>query len=185
MLFAMRLLGGVGEGGYGRQRRRYFHFFPSSHAAGFLIFTSRFLLEALGFAIGGFVTSHWGWQTAFLRWPAGCLLGIACFVRRDPRDQSRAVKTGRATLRDYIRLAQIKSYVWNTLAMTALTFAQGGLAFWIPRYLQHRGLPPNSRIVFGGMLVAAGITATPLEVSSGICSADGLVALIFSFQRLG
>src|SRR5206468_12902278 len=102
-------------------------------------------------------------QTAFFAVaPPGVLLGLACFLQRDPRDQLQAVKSERPTLHDYIRLARIKSYVWNTLAMTALTFALGGLAFWIPRYLQHRGLPPSSRIMFGGMLVAAGITATPL-----------------------
>src|SRR5205823_1957558 len=58
-------------------------------------------------------------------------------------------------------------YVWNTLAMTALTFAMGGLSFWMPGYLQYRGLPPGSRIVFGGMLVIAGLTATLLGGIAG------------------
>jgi MFS family permease len=166
LLFAMRLLVGVGEGGYGPAAPAIISdFFPVESRGRMLsyFYVAIPVGSALGFAIGGFVTSHWGWQTAFFAVaPPGVLLGLACFFRRDPRDQSQAVKTERATLRDYIRLARIKSYVWNTLAMTALTFALGGLAFWIPRYLQHRGLPPSSRIVFGGMLVAAGITATPL-----------------------
>src|SRR5262249_42142102 len=51
--------------------------------------------------------------------------------------------------------------------MTALTFALGGLSFWVPGYLQHRGLPPSSRIVFGGMLVVAGLTATILGGLAG------------------
>lgn len=166
MLFALRLLVGVGEGGYGPAAPAIISDFFRIESRGRVL--SYFYVaipvgSALGYVIGGFVTSHWGWQTAFfVVAPAGVLLGLVCFLQRDPRDQSRAVKSERATLRDYIRLARIKSYVWNTLAMTALTFALGGLAFWIPRYLQHRGLPPSSRIVFGGMLVAAGITATPL-----------------------
>ena len=166
LLFAMRLLVGVGEGGYGPAAPAIISdFFPVESRGRVLsyFYVAIPVGSALGFAIGGFVTSHWGWQTAFFAVaPPGVLLGLACFFRRDPRDQSQAMRTERATLRDYIRLARIKSYVWNTLAMTALTFALGGLAFWIPRYLQHRGLPPSSRIVFGGMLVAAGITATPL-----------------------
>jgi MFS family permease len=166
MLFAMRLLVGVGEGGYGPAAPAIISdFFPIESRGRVLsyFYVAIPVGSALGFAIGGFVTSHWGWQTAFFAVaPPGVLLGLACFLQGDPRDQSRAVKSERPTLRDYIRLARIKSYVWNTLAMTALTFALGGLAFWIPRYLQHRGLPPSSRIVFGGMLVAAGITATPL-----------------------
>jgi MFS family permease len=166
MFFAMRLLVGVGEGGYGPAAPAIISdFFPIESRGRVLsyFYVAIPVGSALGYAIGGFVTSHWGWQTAFFAVaPPGVLLGLACFLQRDPRDQSKAVKSERPTLRDYIRLARIKSYVWNTLAMTALTFALGGLAFWIPRYLQHRGLPPSSRIVFGGMLFAAGITATPL-----------------------
>jgi MFS family permease len=166
MLFAMRLFVGVGEGGYGPAAPAIISdFFPIESRGRVLsyFYVAIPVGSALGYVIGGFVTSHWGWQTSFFAVaPPGVLLGLACFLQGDPRDQSRTVKSERATLRDYIRLARIKSYVWNTLAMTALTFALGGLAFWIPRYLQHRGLPPSSRIVFGGMLVAAGITATPL-----------------------
>src|SRR5437763_12485274 len=44
--------------------------------------------------------------------------------------------------------------------MTALTFAIGGMSFWVPGYLQFRGMPPSSRIIFGGILVFGGITAT-------------------------
>src|SRR5204862_8137129 len=36
-----------------------------------------------------------------------------------------------------------------------------------PLYLQHRGLPPSSRIIFGGMLVVAGLTATLLGGMAG------------------
>src|SRR5207248_563043 len=171
LLFAMRLLVGVGEGGYGpaaptiisdlyplESRGRVLSYFYVAIPVG----------SALGYAIGGLVTSHWGWQTAFFAVaPPGILLGLTCFFRHDPRDHSKSAQNKRATLRDYLVLARIRSYIWNTLAMTALTFALGGLAFWIPRYLQHRGLPPSSRVVFGAMLVAAGITATPLGGLTG------------------
>ena len=83
--------------------------------------------SALGYAIGGFATSHWGWQTAFFAVaPPGVLLGLACFLRRDPRDEVKTLGAKRhATLRDYAHLIRIKSYVWNTLAMTAHHFCHG------------------------------------------------------------
>jgi MFS family permease len=167
LLFAMRLLVGVGEGGYGpaaptiisdlfplQSRGRVLSYFYVAIPVG----------SALGYAIGGFFTSHWGWQAAFFAVaPPGVLLGLACFLRRDPREDPGTAKVKQhATLRDYAGLARIRSYVWNTLAMTALTFAMGGLSFWVPGYLQYRGLPPQSRIVFGGMLVLAGLMATLL-----------------------
>jgi MFS transporter, Spinster family, sphingosine-1-phosphate transporter len=125
--------------------------------------------SALGYAVGGFVTSHWGWQAAFFAVaPPGVLLGLACLSQRDPRERAqRPMSRRRATLRDYAGLFRIRSYLWNTAAMTALTFALGGLSFWVPGYLQFRGLAPSSRIVFGGMLVVAGLTATLLGGIAG------------------
>ncbi len=172
VLLMMRLLVGVGEGGYGpaaptiisdlfplELRGRVLSYFYVALPVG----------SALGYALGGFITSHWGWQTAFFAVaPPGILLGLACFWRRDPRDRAEKSKPKRrATLRDYIGLVRIKSYVWNTAAMTALTFAMGGLAFWVPGYLQYRGLPPGSRIIFGALLVSAGLTATLLGGITG------------------
>jgi MFS transporter, Spinster family, sphingosine-1-phosphate transporter len=167
LLFAMRLLVGVGEGGYGPAAPTIISdFFPLELRGRVLsyFYVAIPVGSALGYAIGGFITSRWGWQTAFFAVaPPGVLLGLACFLRRDPREHARVSKEkSRATLHDYLALARIRSYVWNTLAMTALTFAMGGLSFWIPGYLQYRGLPPSSRIVFGGMLVIAGLTATLL-----------------------
>ena len=171
-LFAMRLLVGVGEAGYGpaaptiisdcfplELRGRMLSYFYVALPVG----------SALGYAIGGFVTKNWGWQAAFFAVaPPGILLGLACFLQRDPRERTETRKgKAHASLRDYLGLLRIKSYVWNTLAMTALTFALGGLSFWIPGYLQHRGLQPESRIIFGGMLVIAGLTATLLGGIAG------------------
>src|SRR5947209_5315457 len=163
-LFAMRLLVGVGEGGYGPAaptiiadcfslsiRGRVMSYFYVAIPVG----------SAIGYAIGGFVAVHWGWQTAFfVVAPPGILLGLACFWRRDPRAKSNQLQLKhRAGLQDYLSLARTRSYVLNTLAMTALTFAIGGMSFWMPGYLEFRGLPPSSRIIFGGILVFGGLTA--------------------------
>src|SRR5256714_10707214 len=165
LLFAMRLFVGVGEGGYGPAaptiiadlvplsgRGRVMSYFYVAIPVG----------SAIGYAIGGFVAAHWGWQTAFfVVAPPGIILGLACFWRRDPRASSKQLQLKhRARLQDYLTLARTRSYVLNTLAMTALTFAIGGMSFWVPGYLEYRGLPPSSRIIFGGILVFGGATAT-------------------------
>jgi MFS family permease len=171
VLFAMRLLVGIGEGGYGPAAPTIISdFFPVDVRGRVLsyFYVAIPVGSALGYVIGGYVTSHWGWQASFFAVaPPGVLLGLASFLQRDPREHFEKLRGKRASLRDYLRLLRIRSYMWNTLAMTALTFAMGGLSFWMPLYLQHRGLPPNSRIIFGGMLVVAGLTATLLGGIAG------------------
>ena len=172
LLLITRLFVGIGEGGYGpaaptiiadlfplQTRGRMLSYFYVAIPVG----------SALGYAIGGFVAAHWNWQTAFyVVAPPGLLLGLLCFRRRDPRTSNGMVREKRrAKLQDYLGLIRTRSYVLNTLAMTALTFAIGGLSFWVPGYLEYRHLPPSSRIVFGGITVVAGLTATLLGGFAG------------------
>ena len=165
LLFAMRLFVGVGEGGYGPAAPTIIaDLFPLSIRGRVMsyFYVAIPVGSAIGYAIGGFVAAHWGWQTAFfVVAPPGILLGLACFWRRDPRAKSNQLQLKRrAGLQDYLTLARTRSYVLNTLAMAALTFAIGGMSFWVPGYLEFRGLPPSSRIIFGGILVFGGLTAT-------------------------
>jgi MFS family permease len=171
LLLITRLFVGIGEGAYGpaaptiiadlyplETRGRVLAWFYVAIPVG----------SALGYAIGGFVTAHWNWQAAFfVVAPPGLLMGLGCFFLRDPRQNVVRIARRRAGWPEYAALARIPSYVLNTLAMTALTFAIGGLSFWVPGYLQYRGLPPSSRIVFGGITVFAGLTATLLGGIAG------------------
>lgn len=167
-LFAMRLLVGVGEGGYGPAAPTIISdYYPLAVRGRKLayFYVAIPVGVALGYAIGGFVASHWNWHTAFVVvGPPGVLLAIVCFFQTDPRVRIDHPGQARrhATLRDYLVILRTKSYLWNTAAMSALTFAMGGLAFWVPGYLQYRGLPPSSRIIFGLMMVGGGLTATLL-----------------------
>src|SRR5437762_12524622 len=116
LLFGMRLLVGVGEGGYGPAAPAMISdYFPIESRGRVLsyFYVAIPVGSAIGYAIGGFVTSHWGWQTAFFAVaPPGVLLGLACFSRRDPREDPDTPKVKRhATLRDYVGLARIRSYV--------------------------------------------------------------------------
>jgi MFS family permease len=165
LLLITRLFVGIGEGGYGPAAPTIIaDLFPLVSRGRMLayFYVAIPVGSAIGYAIGGFVAAHWNWQTAFfVVAPPGLLLGLACFWRRDPRGRSEGEKKKqRASWKDYLTLAHTRSYVLNTLAMTALTFAIGGMSFWVPGYLAYRGLPPSSRIIFGGITVVAGLTAT-------------------------
>jgi hypothetical protein len=65
--------------------------------------------------------------------------------------------------RDYLMLGQTPSYVLNTLAMTAMTFAIGGVAYWMPTYVlkyRHWGSIASVNTIFGGIAVVAGLAGT-------------------------
>ncbi len=99
--------------------------------------------SALGYVLGGqMADSPLGWQWAFfVVVPPGLLLGLMCYLMREPpRGQADAGTQGhrQAKLADYWILAQTPSYVLNTLGMTALTFALGGIAVWMPTYIYER-----------------------------------------------
>ena len=74
------------------------------------------------------------------------------------------------TLSDYLGFFVIPSYRWNTLGMTAMTFALGGLAFWMPEYIhtfRGRDAGPKTPLTlddvnqkFGLITVVAGLSGT-------------------------
>jgi hypothetical protein len=124
------------------------------------------------------------WRMAFyLVVPPGLLLGLWCFLMREPRrgqtelhtprslpspsargeDRERGERS-RERWSDYLILLKTPSYVLNTLGMTAMTFAMGGLAFWAPGYFEERnvqpllGIPPTT--AFGGLTALTGLAAT-------------------------
>jgi len=89
------------------------------------------------------------------------LLGLICFFQRDPRAHAGAqLRQKRADLEDYLKLAKTRSFVLNTFAQTAMTFALGGIAFWMPAYLQLRHQPASSRVLLGAVTVVAGLIST-------------------------
>jgi MFS family permease len=126
---------------------------------------------ALGYALGAGVvkvTGDWRWAF-FLVVPPGLLLALWCWFMPEPRrGQSDAVTdhpTRPAGWADYRILLRTPSYVLNTLGMTAMTFAMGGLAFWVPEYLEYRREPTflglvDSKIAFGGLTALSGLAAT-------------------------
>jgi MFS family permease len=165
MLLLTRIFVGIGEGGYGPAaptiladlfplaiRGRVMAAFCAAIPVG----------SALGYVLGGTINVHLGWRWAFyLVTPPGLLLGLFCFFQRDPRiRQGGRPHQKRANLEDYVRLARTRSFVFNTFAQTTMTFALGGIAFWMPAYLQFRQQPASSRILLGAITVVAGLIST-------------------------
>jgi MFS transporter, Spinster family, sphingosine-1-phosphate transporter len=119
-----------------------------------------------------------GWRGESWRWafylvvPPGLLLGLWSFFMREPprgqADMADPVPAHKASWRDVMILLRTPSYVLCTLGMAAMTFAIGGIAFWMPDYLETcRHLPGNPTSVFGAILVVAGLVGTLLGGVAG------------------
>ncbi len=169
MLLIARCVVGVGDAAYGpaaptiisdlypiEKRGRRLAWFYAAIPVG----------SALGFAIGGYMqslTGSWRWGFYSIVGPM-ILLGVICLMIRDRRAGSK--QTGaihhKVTLKDYLSLARNKSYLFNCAGMTAMTFAIGGISYWMPYYLKDaRGMSDESASMgFGAIVVLAGLSAT-------------------------
>jgi len=167
ILFATRICVGIGEGGYGPAaptiladlypieiRGRVMAIFCAAIPVG----------SALGYVIGGLIGTHLGWRWAFyMVTPPGLLLGLLCFWQRDPRVASHHLvqKSPRRGLNDYLDLFRTRSYLINCIAQTLMTFAAGGLGYWVSAYLSYRNQSPAAgRTIFGLITVVAGLSST-------------------------
>ena len=124
--------------------------------------------SALGYVVGGLMGAHFGWRTAFfVAGTPGLALALLCLGLADPpRGSQDADSSGvgvpagsRAT---YRRLLSNRPYVLTVLGYAAYTFAMGGLAYWMPAFLERtRGVPAGEATVsFGAIVVITGFIGT-------------------------
>lgn len=132
--------------------------------------------SALGYVVGGQIATLAGGESNpdAWRWPfyavvlPGLLLGAWAFFMRDPRrgtPEAAAARTKKTRLADYLVLLRIRSYVLDCAGMTAMTFAIGGIGFWMPSYIYEFRLNKTVdlgkvNMIFGGITVVAGFVAT-------------------------
>lgn len=187
---------GIGEAGYGaigpsviadlyppRSRGRMLSFFFVALPTG----------SALGYMLGGLLGEQVGWRAAF--WIVGIpglLLATFVLFLQEPERGAKEGTMGPPRGESYRSLLQNVTYVWNTLAMAALTFVIGGLAAWMPTFLVRvKGLGvAQAATRFGLITAATGILGTLLGGILGdrwrsvnfraypLLSAIGLVAAV-------
>ncbi|HUL49060.1 MAG TPA: MFS transporter [Gemmatimonadales bacterium] len=172
-LLAARALVGVGEAAYGtiapslladyyprEYRGRVFAFFFAAIPVG----------SALGYVVGGQLDVHFGWQAAFFiaGLPAAVLSLLLLRLPDPPRgiqdDAPVAVPGSVGPRRAYARLLANRPYVLTVLGYAAYTFALGGMAVFLPKFLMRvRGLPEGSATLWSGLcLLATGLAGTAL-----------------------
>jgi MFS family permease len=168
-LLAARSLVGVGEASFGtvspglvadyfgrEQRGRVMALFFLAIPVG----------SALGYVLGGQLGQRFGWQEAFLIVGLpGLLLAIPLSRLPDPgRGANHAGEPSfsRGIAAEFKEFLANRTFVNATLSMTAMTFALGGLAQWVPSFL-HRsfGLDVGrGNLLFGAITVLSGIVGT-------------------------
>jgi MFS family permease len=169
ILLITRMLVGVGEAGYGPAAPTIISdLYPIARRGSVLawFYVAIPVGSALGYVIGGAVGARLGWRWAFyVVTVPGVLLGIFALFMKDPRrgkSEPAVESSHKPQLRDYLELAKIPSYVLNTAAMAAMTFAIGGISFWMPLYLINiRKIPADTaNTMFGLLVVVGGLAAT-------------------------
>ncbi|HEY3851572.1 MAG TPA: MFS transporter, partial [Steroidobacteraceae bacterium] len=134
--------------------------------------------SALGYVVGGLMDVHFGWRMAFfVAGIPGIVLALLCLGLHDPPRGSQdddassesaeraaaSPKSGeRRLFSSYLQLLRNKPYVLTILGYVAYTFALGGLAFWMPAFLERmRGIPREQATVsFGTIVVITGFIGT-------------------------
>ena len=167
-LLLTRIFVGIGEGGYGPAAPTILaDYFPVEKRGRIMaIFCAAIPVgSALGYVLGGVINAQLGWRWAFyLVAIPGVIIGLICLRQTDPRARSGVrEERKRAGREDYLALLRTPSYAFNCAAQTAMTFALGGLAFWMPAYLIFREQPVAIAVpAFGGITVVAGLLSTLL-----------------------
>lgn len=168
-LLATRALIGIGEAGYATVAPAIIAdvFRPSERGRRLSIFYLAIPVgSALGYLVGGAVGSEFGWRAAFyVAGAPGLVFAIVAFFL--PHPERGAMDEGEpepsAPLMEGIRRV-FRTPAWriNTVGMTLMTFAIGGIAFWMPTYLiREQGLDEGAaNMIFGGVTVVAGLAAT-------------------------
>jgi MFS transporter, Spinster family, sphingosine-1-phosphate transporter len=130
---------------------------------------------ALGYIVGGQVSVHLGWRAAFMvaGVPGMLLAAWVLWLPDPPRGaQDRPLSAGSGAMADvgrgpgpvamYLSLLKRWPYMLVVLGYAAYTFALGGLAFWMPTFLERvRHVSAASATTdFGEIVIVTGFVGT-------------------------
>jgi MFS transporter, Spinster family, sphingosine-1-phosphate transporter len=181
-LFASRAAVGIGEAAYATISPALLadYYPPARRGRIFAIFYMAIPVgAALGYVVGGLVSQAWGWRAAFfVAGLPGLLLAFWVLRLPDPprgateplggaitaslAERPGVLRALRRTATLYLLLARQASYALTVLGYAAYTFAVGGLAFWMPTFLERVREVPVSQATtgFGAIVVVTGFLGT-------------------------
>ena len=116
--------------------------------------------SALGYLVGGFVSKHWDWRTAFfVAGGPGVVLALSVLLIAEPERKPRAKAH---VLRDLGALFTTKLYRKAVLGYCAFTAAIGAFGHWSPTFLveTYKLDEAVANFRFGIVLVVAGAIGT-------------------------
>ena len=120
---------------------------------------------ALGYPIGGYFGTHYGWRTPFYiaGIPGFLLAALILFLPEPERGRFDSVAETRER-RSVLGLARNPAFLTATLGMAMMTFAQGGLLVWMPTFLSRvRGFSLlHANNLFGVIIAIDGTVAAVL-----------------------
>lgn len=169
-LVAARAAVGIGEAAFGTIAPSLLSdYFPAAQRGRVMsiFFCAIPVGSALGYVIGGLVDAHFGWRAAFfVAGGPGIVLAALCLLLRDPPrgkpGQRQRTSLGAQTRSTYRQLLRNGPYVLTVLGYAGYTFAVGGLAAWMPAFLERvRGMPrAEATVSFGAIVVVTGFVGT-------------------------
>jgi MFS family permease len=169
-LFMARGVVGMGEAAYATISPALLsdYFPPERRGRAFAVFYVAIPVgAAMGFLLGGALERAFGWRSAFLLvgLPGLVLAALTLTAPDPPRGSSDGEIAGpsAAPWGDTLRaLGRNRTYAGTVLGYAAYTFAVGGLAVWMPTYLERvRGLDlARADFLVGSVTVAAGLGGT-------------------------
>ncbi len=179
-LLAARALVGIGEAAYGTIAPSLLadYFVRRTRGRAFAVFNMAIPVgAALGYIVGGVMRQHFSWHAAFyVAGIPGIFLALWILRLPDPPrganeeepaghggdSAGNASAPGERSWAVYLRLLKLRPYVLTVLGYAAYTFALGGLAFWMPYFLEQvRGISAEQASAgFGEIVVVTGFVGT-------------------------
>ncbi|MGB0063850.1 MAG: MFS transporter [Terracidiphilus sp.] len=119
---------------------------------------------ALGYLAGGQIGSHWGWRTPFFvcALPGFLVAALYAWIGREPQ-RGASDRIRHSLNRNTVKgIFTNPAFLTATLGLAALTFAMGGISWWMPEFLRRSaGMSlGTASLTVGASTVVDGILGT-------------------------